>query len=163
MLHIFARSDLCAQFRVLDILSVCSDFAGAAGSQRWKMRKNMLMKMKASRRAIMTKTMRKSRSRRRQGYSRFQLVFYWTDCGYCEQAKKKPTPAKKATAAKKTPSAKKPAKTRDDWIAQGYDGEAVDTAMEARPALDTKQEIWDVMLERFKFWMVLIAGSVADF
>ena len=26
--------------------------------------------------------------------------------------------------------------------------------MEARPALDTKQEIWDAMLERFKFWMV---------
>jgi hypothetical protein len=39
------------------------------------MRKNTLMKMKASQRAIMTKTMRKSRSQRRQGYSRFQLVF----------------------------------------------------------------------------------------
>jgi len=26
--------------------------------------------------------------------------------------------------------------------------------MEAKPALDTKQEIWDAMLERFKFWMV---------
>ena len=82
------------------------------------------------------------------------ICSYWTDCWFGEQAKKKPTPAKKATAAKKKPTAKKPAKTRDDWIAQGYDGEAVDTAMEAKPALDTKQEIWDAMLERFKFWMV---------
>jgi len=73
------------------------------------------------------------------------------------RAKKKPTPAKKATQAKKKPAAK-PAKTRDDWIAQDYDGEAVDTAMEARPALDTKQEIWDAMLERFKFWM----GETSD-
>ena len=70
-----------------------------------------------------------------------------------EQAKKKPTPAKKKSAAKTKPAAK-PAKTRDDWIAQDYDGEAVDTAMEARPALGTKSEIWDAMLERFKFWMV---------
>ena len=70
-----------------------------------------------------------------------------------EQAKKKPTPAKKKTAAKTKPAAK-PTKTRDDWIAKDYDGEAVDTAMEAKPALDTKQEIWDAMLERFKFWMV---------
>ena len=84
------------------------------------------------------------------------ICSYWTDCWFGEQAKKKPTPAKKATAAKKKPTAKKPAKTRDDWIAQGYDREAVDTAMEAKPALDTKQEIWDAMLERFKFWMVSV-------
>ena len=44
--------------------------------------------------------------------------------------------------------------TRDDWIAKGYDGEAVDTAMEAKPALDTKSEIWDAMLQRFKLWIV---------
>ena len=30
--------------------------------------------------------------------------------------------------------------------------------MEAKPALDTKQEIWNVMLERFKFWMVIVLG-----
>ena len=82
------------------------------------------------------------------------MYLFWTDCYYGEQAKKKPTTAKKPTAAKKTTAAKKPAKTRDDWIAQDYDGEAVDTAMEAKPALDTKEEIWNVMLERFKFWMV---------
>ena len=88
---------------------------------------------------------------------------YWTDCCCGEQAKKKPTPAKKATAAKKKPAAKKPAKTRDDWIAQDYDGEAVDTAMQAKPVLDTKQEIWDVMLERFKFWLVtLLATSLSS-
>ena len=82
------------------------------------------------------------------------ICIYWTD--YCsdEQAKKMPTAAKKTTQAKKKPAAAKPAKTRDDWIAQDYDGEAVDTAMEAKPALDTKQEIWDAMLERFKFWLV---------
>ena len=121
------------------------------------------MKMKASQKVIMTKRMRKSRSQRRQGYSRFQFCIYWTDCCCGEQAKKKPTPAKKPTAAKKKPAAAKPAKTRDDWIAQDYDGEAVDTAMEAKPALDTKEEIWNVMLERFKFWMVLIAACVAEF
>ena len=123
------------------------------------------MKMKASRKVIMTKRMRKSRSQRRQGYSRFPFCIYWTDCCCGEQAKKKPTPAKKTTAAKKKPAAAKPAKSRDDWIAQDFDGEAVDTAMEAKPALDTncKAEIWDVMLERFKFWMVLIAACVADF
>ena len=91
------------------------------------------------------------------------ICIYWTDCCYGEQAKKKPTPAKKTTAAKKKPAAKKPAKTRDDWIAQDFDGEAVDTAMEAKPVLDTKAEIWNVMLERFKFWMVLIAACVAEF
>ena len=31
--------------------------------------------------------------------------------------------------------------------------------MEAKPALDTKQEIWNVMLERFKFWMVNVLAS----
>ena len=72
---------------------------------------------------------------------------------------KKPTPAKKKTAAKAKPAAK-PAKTRDDWIAKGFDGEAVDTAMEARPVLDTKSEIWDAMLERFKFWMVSLLAAL---
>ena len=28
--------------------------------------------------------------------------------------------------------------------------------MEAKPVLDTKEEIWDAMLERFKFWMVSV-------
>ena len=33
--------------------------------------------------------------------------------------------------------------------------------MEAKPVLDTKSEIWDAMLERFKFWMVsLLAASL---
>ena len=64
-----------------------------------------------------------------------------------EQATDDQIPANDTAAAK-------PAKTRDDWIAKGYDAEAVDTAMEARPVLDTKSEIWDAMLERFKFWLV---------
>ena len=85
-------------------------------------------------------------------------MYLWIDCCYVEQAKKKPTPAKKTTAAKKKPAAKKPAKTRDDWIAQDYDGEAIDTAMQAKPVLDTKEEIWSVMLARFKFWMVTVLG-----
>jgi len=86
------------------------------------------------------------------------ICIYWTDCWFVEQAKKKPTPAKK-TAAKKKPAAK-PANTRDDWIAQGFDAEAVDTAMEARPVLDTKSEIWDAMVERFKFWMVRVLAAL---
>jgi hypothetical protein len=86
------------------------------------------------------------------------ICIYWTDCCCVEQAKKKPTPAKKTSAAKKKPAAK-PANTRDDWIAKGYDGEAVDTAMEAKPALETKAEIWDAMLERFKFWMVSLLAT----
>ena len=33
--------------------------------------------------------------------------------------------------------------------------------MEARPVLDTKSEIFDAMVERFKFWMVsLLAASL---
>ena len=63
------------------------------------------------------------------------------------------------TAAKTKPAAK-PANTRDDWIAKGFDGEAVDTAMEAKPVLDTKSEIWDAMLERFKFWMVSLLAAL---
>ena len=51
---------------------------------------------------------------------------------------------------KKKPALDKATKTRDDWIAQGYDAEAVDTAMEAKPALDTKVEI-------FKFWKTMTA------
>ena len=78
-LDLFARYDQFAQlpvvFHILNVLIVCSGFAGAAESQQWKMRRNMLMKMKASPKANMTKTMRKSRSRRRQGYSRFEFVF----------------------------------------------------------------------------------------
>ena len=79
-----------------------------------------------------------------------------------EQAKKKPTPAKKKTAAKTKPAAK-PANIRDDWIAKGYDEDAVVNAMEAKPALDTESEIWDAMLERFKFRIVsLLAVSVNE-
>ena len=76
-----------------------------------------------------------------------------------EQAKKKPTPAKKKSAVKTKPAAK-PTKTRDDWIAKDFDGEAVDTAMEAKPALDTRDEIWDAMLERFKFWIVTLLATL---
>ena len=62
-------------FPILNVLSVWSEFAGAAESQQWKTRKNMLIKMKATQRVNMTKTMRKSRSQRRQGYTRFEFVF----------------------------------------------------------------------------------------
>ena len=31
--------------------------------------------------------------------------------------------------------------------------------MEAKPVLDTKSEIWDAMLERFKFWMVSLLAA----
>ena len=124
------------------------------------MKKNTLIKMKAIQRVNLTNQMRKKhRLQRSQGNSIFHSVFIGLTVSG-EQAKKKPTPAKKKTAAKTKPAAK-PANTRDDWIAKDYDGEAVDTAMEAKPALDTKQEIWDAMLERFKFWMVsLLATSL---
>ena len=39
------------------------------------------------------------------------------------------------------------------------DLEAVDTAMEAKPALDTKEEIWNVMLERFNFEMHMVLAK----
>ena len=34
--------------------------------------------------------------------------------------------------------------------------------MEAKPVLDTKEEIWDAMLERFKFWMVNVPARLVD-
>ena len=37
--------------------------------------------------------------------------------------------------------------------------------MEAKPVLDTKSEIWDAMVERFKFWLVslLAASLISEF
>ena len=59
-LDIFARYDQFAQlptvFHILNVLSVCSEFAGAAGSQQWKMRKIMLRKKKATQRVNMTES-----------------------------------------------------------------------------------------------------------
>ena len=46
--------------------------------------------------------------------------------------------------------------TRDVLIAAGYNGETLDTAMEPKPALDTKAEIWDAMLRRYTLWMVIL-------
>ena len=83
------------------------------------------------------------------------ICIYWSDCGLSSRLSRRPRQQRRRQQQRRSQPAAKPAKTRDDWIAKGFDAEAVDTAMEARPVLDTKSEIWDAMLERFKFWMVI--------
>ena len=94
-LDVFARCDEFAQlavvFHVLNVLSACSDFAGAAESQPWKMKKNMLIKMKATQRVNMTKTMRKKhRLQRSQGYSIFYAVFTRLIVGLSSRLRRSP-------------------------------------------------------------------------
>ena len=59
---------------------------------------------------------------------------------------------------KKTTNPPKAAKTKDDWIAAGWDEAAVVIALEGKPDSGSKAEIWDEMLQRFKLWMVTCAG-----